>query len=231
MQEYPSFPLEAFAGSSDGFFYLQELNEAKASGRICKVPYQASSFVYTAWDIGYSDFTSIWFFQLLPGGAVHVIDFYEDHHQHVSHYVDVIRAKPYAYGKHYLPHDAASSTVGGESVAAQIRAFAIPCQVLEQPVKAKTTFSMQVQHTREMLTRCYFDAEKCALGLKHLENYRKRWNESIGCYTMDAVHDDHSHAADAIRYMAEAQRSIKNSDDTSIAKDREKIRKRAQMML
>ena len=39
-QEYPSTAEEAFMGSSEGFWYLKEINEARTQKRITTVPYQ-----------------------------------------------------------------------------------------------------------------------------------------------------------------------------------------------
>ena len=59
-----------------------------------------------------------------------------------------------------------------------------------------------IEEARQMLDHCVFDEEKCSEGIAHLEQYRKEWNEKLGCYRDKPLHDSHSHAADAFRYLA-----------------------------
>ena len=73
--------------------------------RITKVPYNPAFPVTTIWDLGYSDTLSIIFEQTV-GKEPRVIDYYESSLEAIGHYVEVIKAKPYSYEAHVLPHDA-----------------------------------------------------------------------------------------------------------------------------
>jgi len=48
---------------------------------------------------------------------------------------------------------------------------------------------------------CWFDAERCALGLERLRAYRKRWNRATHSY-VGPLHDRASHGADAFGEFA-----------------------------
>jgi phage terminase large subunit len=54
-----------------------------------------------------------------------------------------------------------------------------------------------VQAVRAILPKSWFDAAGCAAGLKALRAYRRQWNERMGVWSNDAVHDSASHGADA----------------------------------
>src|ERR1700722_8346683 len=69
-QEYPSTPQEAFESANEGLYYGFQLAKLRASGGLCRVPYDDSNVVHTAWDIGLHDFTSIFCFQVSRGGQV-----------------------------------------------------------------------------------------------------------------------------------------------------------------
>jgi hypothetical protein len=56
-----------------------------------------------------------------------------------------------------------------------------------------------IQAVRRHLPDCFFDAKKCAEGLKALRQYRKTFNERMDVYGKPQ-HDWTSHAADAFRY-------------------------------
>ena len=50
-----------------------------------------------------------------------------------------------------------------------------------------------------------FDEKNCAVGLKHLESYRKAWSQRSGTWSDLPRHDDSSNAADAFLQMAQAK--------------------------
>ena len=53
-----------------------------------------------------------------------------------------------------------------------------------------------------MLPFCWFDAEKCAEGIKALEQYHKEYNEKFKIYCDNPCKDWASHGADAFRYVS-----------------------------
>jgi hypothetical protein len=48
----------------------------------------------------------------------------------------------------------------------------------------------------------WFDQEKCYDGIEHLRGYSREWDEKNQIYRSRPKHDQHSHAADAFRYLA-----------------------------
>ena len=74
-REYPSTPQEAFEAVLEGAYYATQLAAAEMEGRIGRYRAIDGVAVHTAWDIGRKDYTSIWFFQTLPG-RIRVVGFY-----------------------------------------------------------------------------------------------------------------------------------------------------------
>ena len=58
--------------------------------------------VFCGWDLGDSDMTAIWFIQPVMG-QYRVIDYAEDSHKPMSHYLTLARKQGYSYGKRLLP--------------------------------------------------------------------------------------------------------------------------------
>lgn len=56
-----------------------------------------------------------------------------------------------------------------------------------------------IEAVRAALPRCVFDEERCAEGIRGLEHYRKEWNDALGVYRNQPLHDFASHPADAFR--------------------------------
>lgn len=215
-QEYPSTPQEAFESANEGLYYGQQIAKIRANGGLCRVPYDDSSVVYTAWDIGLDDFTCIWCFQVSRGGQVNIINFYENWDEGAAHYADWINKQGYRLDKHIFPHDARKRDAGAKTTYLDHLRPLLEGKYIVLEIKECDKFE-GIQTVRAMLSRCSFDESRCSKGVVHLENYRKQWDDRLGCYKNQPLHDQHSHASDAFRYLAVGlkglERRIKPDDD------------------
>ena len=193
LQEYEC----SFEAAVIGAVYAKELLYARGTNKITTVPYDASKLVYTAWDIGYGDSTSIWFFQFI-NGEIRIIDFYEASQEPATHYVGVLKGRSYNYDTAYLPHDADN----GQAVSGQTFAEVIRASNLRTQIVAKLSLEEGINAARMLFSRCVFDEKKCRAGLDALQNYRWDYNQRMGELKASPVHDWSSHAADAFRYLA-----------------------------
>ncbi len=186
-----------FNDNKIGSIYAPILIEAKDGGRITSVPYKVGVPVFTAWDLGKSDSTSIWFAQMV-GFQLRVIDFYENSGEDLSHYAELIRSKPYEYGGHYLPHDSMHERIGMEgSIKDQLEGMGLKCFGL-----GADSISAGIESARQLLKTCYFDEDKCEKGLRSLRNYKYEYDEKRKTFSRKPLHDWTSHASDAFRYLA-----------------------------
>jgi phage terminase large subunit len=65
----------------------------------------------------------------------------------------------------------------------------------------------------KLIGRSWFDEVKCEKGVRALENYRREWNESMGCFRDHPRHDSASHASDSFRYLAISLKKAKTRED------------------
>jgi phage terminase large subunit len=187
-----------------GAYYGRDLAEAEAAGRIGDVPYDPAIPVHTAWDLGIGDSTAIWFFQIARA-ELRVIDHYEASGFALGHYVDVLRAKPYEYGRDYLPHDAMAREMGtGRSIFETLKQLTGRHPYLVP----KLSVMDGINAARVTIGRAWFDARRCYDGLEALRAYRADYDERNKVFADRPKHDWSSHSADACRYMALAWREI-----------------------
>jgi hypothetical protein len=66
--------------------------------------------------------------------------------------------------------------------------------------------STDIQAVRNALAGCWFDAGRCEQGLRHLDGYRRAWDEKRGIWRDRPHHDTASHGADAFRMFAAGYR-------------------------
>jgi len=191
----------SFNRGVEGSYYGRIIERAREEGRICNVPYDTRSPVHTAFDLGFGDSTSITFWQEV-GGELRIIDFYENQGEGIAHYAKILQNKPYVYGTHYMPHDAGSGSIQtGRTLQDVAWEQGIKTTILER----ETDIQIGIEAVRSLLSVAYIDENKCRHLIKCLENYHKRYNEKTQSYSETPLHDWTSHAADSIRYMANAR--------------------------
>lgn len=202
----------SFAASVPGAYYAKLLERAEQGGRISRVAWEPRLPVVTAWDLGIDDMTAIWFIQE-HFNEIRVIDYYECAGMPLSHYASVLGSKDFVYGRHLLPHDVEVRELGtGQSRLETLRGLGIKAQVVH-----RQEIMDGIEAVRNVLPRCWFDAQACEKGLKALRQYRADWDERTNQPRPRPLHDWTSHAADAFRYYALGSRQTKPD---SIARQR-----------
>lgn len=192
----------SFEASVKGAIYAKEL--AAALPRITTVPYDPALPVDTDWDLGIGDHMAIWFSQSLKSGEVRLIDYYEASGEGFPHYVGVLSAKGYIYGKHWAPHDIKVRELGsGKSRLETAAGFGLTFEVTP---RITSTIGEEVEEginaVRMLLPKCWFDRTRCAAGIEALKNYRRDYNQRLNEFKATPVHDWSSHSADAFRGLA-----------------------------
>jgi len=193
----------SFTLGIQGSYFAKYIEEAKEDGRICKVPHEKQGRVYTAWDLGFGDSTSIIWYQVVHN-EIHIINFYENHGKELAHYAKILTDKPYIYDRHFVPHDADKHELStGLSVREVGSGLGLQFTVLPT---LRVSHEDTIECARGLFPRVWIDETKCAHLLKALENYRCEYDEGKQLYKPRPVHDKWSHAADAFRYLCIAVR-------------------------
>lgn len=178
--------------------YGDQIRKMEDEGRVCSVPYEEWLPVYTFWDIGIRDKTSIWFAQFY-GKEIRLIDFYENFGKWYEHYIDIVRQKWYSYDKHYLPHDTAHTEQStGVTKVDRFKSM----WLTKVSVVPRTKIEDWLNKTRAIFKNMWFDKEKTADWLNCIKSYHYKYNENTQSWSKEPEHDWSSHASDALRYLA-----------------------------
>ena len=191
----------SFDAAIPGAIWGAQTTKVEFEGRLGDFPHVPGRPVFTAWDIGRSDMTSIWFYQMV-GGRVRIIDFHEDNFKEIPDLCDVLREKAeegYDYGLHWLPHDAKPLKLGmgGKTILQQFIDQNVGDFVLTPNIGREDG----IEAARATFRICDFD-RKTEDGFDHLKNYKRTYDEVKKVFSITPVHDDHSHASDAFRYLS-----------------------------
>jgi len=187
----------SFEAAVMGTYYASIVDMIEKNGQTMKKNLYDPEFpVFAACDLGFTDSTAFWFWQVKPDGLA-IIDHYEAHSEPLQHYFDHLQTLPYEYETIWLPHDARAKTLQtGRSTIEQFLEYGFPCQI---------TPSLKLQHgidaARLVLPLCHFD-EKTQDGVEALRAYKRRYDPQTKVYSNAPLHNWASHSADAFRYTA-----------------------------
>ncbi len=185
-----------FDAALPGAIWGKELYQLEQEGRVKQDLYDPALKTYAVMDLGFSDDTAIWWFQV--GKEPRVIDCYASSGMPISHYNEVLRSKKYNYGEWlYLPHDArAKSLQTGRSIEQQFTALNWQPRIVPE-----MGLMDGIQAARLTLAECFFD-EKTREGIETLKQYQREYDEDKRCFRDRPRHDWTSHYADGFRYFS-----------------------------
>ena len=190
----------SFTAAVSGSYYGRLITKAEKDGRIGYVPVDTNVGIETWWDLGIGDSTAIWFAQRV-GQEIHLVDYYETSGESLAHYADVLKEKNYDYACHIAPHDIMARELGtGKSRLEVANELGI-----DFDIAPKLEVDHGIESVRNALPNCYFDREKCKVGLDALRQYRKQWDEKNQVFKNKPLHNWCSHAADSFRYGCVAE--------------------------
>ena len=198
-QEY----LCSFNAAILGAYYAREMAAVRYEGRIdATIDAIPELLVHRAWDIGVTDDTAIWWFQVV-GAQVFILDHYAASGAGVEHYAEVIEKKrrehpTWVDGTDYVPHDAKMKEWGSGRTRVEtmsqlgLRPMLVPNASIQDGINA----------ARRTLPLCVFHPRCEEGGISALEQYRREWDDEKKAFKATHVHDWTSHPADAFRYLS-----------------------------
>lgn len=200
----------SFDSGLSGSYYGRLMSQARREGRIVGppgLPHDRTRLVHTAWDLGISDSTAIWWFQCVEPW-IHLLDYYEASGEGMEHYARLVnergRERRYEYGRHFAPCDIAKRELGsGVELVETAERLGIAFTALPREKRVVDG----IERVRQILPRCRWDAQACSFGIQCLEMYQKTLNEHMSTeyrpvYSETPQHDWTSHGADAFRYLS-----------------------------
>ena len=227
MQEYYC----SFDSAILGSVYGEWMQKAEKSNRICKVEHDASLPVFTAWDLGRTDATAIWFYQQAKN-EIRFIDYWEangkDPYQLCEQLYGreiIIKSRhpvsgaitdwslggnidgashrqKYNYSKHYVPHDAAYKLLAASGRSIVQQSHEFGVKMFVVPA---TSQQNGITAARKALEFSWFnkDSEGICHAIECLKNYHRKWDEKKQDYNDTPYHDWSSHCADALEIVGQ----------------------------
>lgn len=210
-QEYPATPEEAFTASRDGTYWAKKFQEMVVRmGRVLPDLHDHNLRVDVYIDIGVEDYGVLLFKQWWRG-EYRIVDEYFNQNYDMAHYMDEAMSRGYDIRAMYFPHDVQVREFAGGNSGAGGRARS-RLDIAREKVRnegwdvivdvvAKDSISDGIEAVRRIIPNLYIDV-KCEYLIKCFQRYTKEWDPKLNAWKKTEVHDEWSHGAATIRYMA-----------------------------
>jgi phage terminase large subunit len=189
-----------------GAIYYDEIQAAQEQGRIASVPYDPMLKVHVIFDLGWNDAMSISLVQKLRS-EIRVIENIENSHKTLDWYSAELRKRNMNWGKLFLPHDGRNKDFKTGKSAEEIM------QALGWDVAI--TPNMPIEHGIRMVRMAFpqmvFDKVKADRIIQCAKRYRRSINQQTN-EPGAPMHDEWSHGADNLRYIAINAEQMTNED-------------------
>lgn len=198
-----------------GAYFGKQIREAESQGRICPCPYDPTAPVYTYWDLGLNDSTSIWFWQKV-GRESRFIDYLEENNKDIYFYADTLKDRGYRYECHVLPHDGGRrqyGVKGGLTIKQQLEEQGLKNVKVAKRFANESEKLAAINEARRLIARSVFDSKRTDRGIDALRHYRREWDEDKKTFHDKPYHDWASHGADAFLNAASFLNAIPKTDD------------------
>jgi phage terminase large subunit len=189
-----------------GAIYYDEVANAEEEKRICNVPYDPLLKVHVVFDLGWNDAMAISLVQR-SSSEIRLIEYIEDSHKTLDYYSVMLKDKKLNWGDMWLPHDGRNKDFKTGKSAEEIM------QALGWTVKITPNMSIEdgIRLTRMTFGRMYFDKTKTERLLQCAKRYRRSINQTTN-EPGAPMHDEWSHGADNLRYVAINAEAMSNED-------------------
>jgi phage terminase large subunit len=193
----------------EGAIYFEQMSQAES--RIANVPHDGLLKTHIIFDLGWNDAMTIILAQKVAG-EIRIIHYIEGHQRTLAEYSAELKElklddQPMNWGNVYLPHDGYSKRHQSGKSDAEVMGqlgwtvMPVPNMHVEQGIN----------RVREVFPRTYFNRDRTARLVECLKRYRRQINQQTN-EPGAPLHDEYSHGADVMRYLAVVADQLSNDE-------------------
>lgn len=184
----------------DGAIYANEILRMHEEKRIRSVLHDPDLKVHVVFDLGWNDSMFITFVQRV-GPEVRIIKAIQDDHRTIDSYSNELkewgRSKGADWGKVFLPHDGNHATYQiGKSTKQLLENMGWDVEIVPN-----ISIEEGIRQTRRVLQNTLIDETEAHDVIVSLKNYKRKINQATDT-PGSPQHDEASHGADNVRYIA-----------------------------
>ena len=193
----------------EGAIYFEQMSQAES--RIANVPHDGLLKTHVIFDLGWNDAMTIILAQKIAG-EIRIVHYIEGHQRTLAEYSAELKSltlddQPINWGHVYLPHDGYSKRHKSGKSDAEVMGqlgwtvMPVPNMHVEQGIN----------RVREVFPRTYFNRDRTGRLVECLKRYRRQINQQTN-EPGAPLHDEYSHGADVMRYLAVVADQLSNDE-------------------
>lgn len=205
-REYPGTPEEAFEAAIEGAYLQKQINGLRKAKQITTFPVDPGYSLNTGWDYGIGDHMTIWIHQRVQFHE-RLVGYLAGTDDDVLYYwrqLQEMYENPWGY--HFLPHDF------GHRRGGTAKDHSSPPRTLQDILKEAGMRNTKIipraddkratiNEVRLWLPKATIHAEHCEKGIKCLMNFRREWDDIMGCFKERPRHDWAQHGYDGLESL------------------------------
>ena len=199
----------SFESAVKGAIFAKALALARKERRIGGVPHDASQKVFTVWDLGKGANMAVGFYQR-SFNQVKKIDYWEGSgNEGLPTAIKVVLEKSYVYGGHFAPHDINAIDLStGKTRIEAAKKLGIDFKVVPM-----MRVNERINAGQLMFSKLWIDENKCIRWLDAISQYQREWDEKLGKFKDEPLHNWASHGADEFTYAAIIENQMVGDDN------------------
>lgn len=174
----------------EGAIYFDEIMAMEREDRVRLLTVDQLLQLYAVFDLGYNDAMTCHIVQK----TIHetrIVDYIENNKVAISWFDTELKARGYESAIIALPHDGAhKSSQTGLSTQEIMSMYGWAVEIVDN-----IGVEAGIRLCRELMPTMYVDKHRCSESLEHLKRYARNKHGH-------PLHDEHSHCADSLRYVA-----------------------------
>jgi len=182
--------------TSDSSYYGAIMTKKRINKSIGSYPYNPKEPVFTSWDLGTDDATSIVFWQYTDK-RVRIIDYYETNNIGYEPIINFLKTKPYVYKWHFIPHD---GSVREQSDASTRLVKLQNLGLGNASLVKRENIGDGINRVIDNLPTTFINEPMTYEFVRKVSLYQRKKNGLTGDYE-GPMHDTNSHASDSLRYL------------------------------
>lgn len=203
-----------------GAYFTREMSDMEQEGRLTFVKPNPALPLHTVWDLGGTDATACWLFQL-EGRYINLVGLIHDSGYGLKWYLDKVEQLRQSFGcrwgNHFMPHDVKQAHQGWEQAESRLMIARQHGWFFQ--VTPKVNFEDGIEAMRYIFPKMRIDKTNCQIGIRAIREYQRQYDEQRACYQSKPMDNWATHIVDALRYLAVNYRRLYNTPQQTIKYD------------
>jgi hypothetical protein len=192
-----------------GAYFTREIADMEREGRVCDFPPNPNLPLHSVWDLGGTDATAGWLFQV-DGLYINLLAIIHESGHGLKYYLEqaekIRNNMGLRWGNHFMPHDVKQGHQGWESTESRLMQARRAGWIFQ--VTPKVNFEDGIESLRYMFPKIRLHKSNCQIGLRAMRDYSRQYDEVKALFMPKPLDNWATHIVDSLRYLSTNYRRL-----------------------